>query len=62
MLMVPVEVRAFGLLALCVILLAAVLILQWMPARAGTVAKPLALLLLVVVIVLGIMVFVMTSP
>jgi len=59
--MVPVEVRAFGLLALCVILLAAVLVLQWMPARAATVAKPLALLLLVVVIVLGIMVLVMTS-
>jgi hypothetical protein len=59
--MVPVEVRAFGLLAVCVILLAAVLIVQWMPARATVVAKPLMLLFLVVVIVLGIMVAVMTS-
>jgi hypothetical protein len=59
--MVPVEVRAFGLLAVCVILLAAVLIVQWMPARATVVAKPLMLLILVVVIMLGIMVAVMTS-
>lgn len=58
--MVPVEVRAFGLLAACVILLAAVLIVQWMPARAGIVAKPLMLLLLAVVIVLAILVFVTT--
>jgi hypothetical protein len=57
---VPVEVRAFGLLAACVILLAAVLIVQWMPARAGIVAKPLMLLLLAVVIVLAILVFVTT--
>jgi prolipoprotein diacylglyceryltransferase len=58
---VPVEVRAFGLLTVCVILLAAVLIVQWIPARATVVAKPLMLLILVVVIVLGIMVAVMTS-
>jgi hypothetical protein len=57
---VPVEVRAFGLLAACVLLLAAVLIVQWMPARAGIVAKPLMLLLLAVVIVLAILVFVTT--
>jgi hypothetical protein len=58
--MVPVEVRAFGLLAVCVILLAAVLIAQWMPAREGIVAKPLTLLALVVVIALAIVVFVTT--
>lgn len=49
--MVPAEVRAFGLLAVCVILLAAVLIVQWMPARATVDAKPLMLVILVVVIV-----------
>jgi len=59
--MAPVEVRAFGLLAVCVILLAVVLIVQWMPARATVVAKPLMLLILAVVIVLGIMVAVMRS-
>jgi hypothetical protein len=32
--MVPIEVRAFGMLAVCVILLAALLIVQWVPARA----------------------------
>ena len=59
--MVPVEVRAFGLLAACVILLAALLIVQWMPARAGIVAKPVMLLVLIVVVVLGILVLVMTA-
>ena len=59
--MVPVEVRAFGLLAACVILLAAVLIVQWIPARATVIAKPLMLLILVVVIALGIVVAVTTS-
>ena len=59
--MVPVEVRAFGLLAVCVILLAAVLIVQWISPEPGPLAKPLMLLVLVVVIVLGIMVFVMTA-
>lgn len=59
--MVPIEVRAFGLLAVCVILLAALLIVQWMPARAGVVAKPVMLLVLIVVVVLGILVLVMTT-
>jgi len=59
--MVPIEVRAFGLLAACVILLAALLIVQWMPARAGIVAKPVMLLVLIVVVVLGILVLVMTA-
>jgi hypothetical protein len=59
--MVPIEVRAFGLLAVCVILLAALLIVQWMPARAGVVAKPVMLLGLIVVVVLGIIVLVMTA-
>jgi hypothetical protein len=58
--MVPVEVRAFGLLAVCVILLAAVLIGQWIPTRAGIAAKPLTLLALVVVIALALVVFVTT--
>jgi prolipoprotein diacylglyceryltransferase len=59
--MVPVEVRAFGLLTVCVILLAAVLIVQWIPARATVVAKPLMLLILALVIALGILVAVTTS-
>ena len=59
--MVHLEVRAFGLLALCVILLAAALIVQWIPARATVIAKPLMLLILVVVIALGIVVAVTTS-
>ena len=59
--MVPIEVRAFGLLAVCVILLAALLVVQWMPARAGVVAKPMMLLVLIVVMVLGILVLVMTA-
>ena len=59
--MVPIEVRAFGLLAVCVILLAALLIVQWMPARAGIVAKPVTLLVLIVVVVLGILVLVMSA-
>ena len=60
--MVPVEIRAFSLLAVCVIALAAVLIAQWLPARDGVVAKPLVLLALVVVVVLGIIVLVSTRP
>jgi hypothetical protein len=49
------------MLAACVILLSAVLIVQWVPARAAVVAKPLMVLVLLVVIALGIMVFVMTA-
>lgn len=59
--MVPIEVRAFGLLAVCVMLLAALLLVQWLPARSGVVAKPVMLLVLIVVVVLGILVLVMTA-
>jgi hypothetical protein len=59
--MVPVETRAFGLLAVCVILLATVLLVQRIPARAASVARPVMLLIPVVVIVLGILVLIMTA-
>lgn len=58
--MVPVEVRAFTLLAVCVLLLAAVLILQLLPRRETMSGRPLMLVILVVVAVLSIVVLVQT--
>jgi ABC-type transport system involved in multi-copper enzyme maturation permease subunit len=58
--MVPVEVRAFTLLAVCVLLLAAVLILQLLPRRESAFGRPLTLVILVVVAVLSIVVIVQT--
>jgi ABC-type transport system involved in multi-copper enzyme maturation permease subunit len=59
-LMVPVEVRAFTLLAVCVLLLAAVLILQLLPRPETTLGRPLTLIILAVVAVLSIVVIVQT--
>ena len=58
--MVPVEVRAFTLLAVCVLLLAAVLFLQLLPRGDTTPGRPLALVILVVVAVLSIVVILQT--
>lgn len=58
--MVPVEVRAFTLLAVCVLLLAAVLILQLLPRRDTTFGRPLIWVILAVVAVLSIIVIVQT--
>lgn len=58
--MVPVEVTAFGLLAVCVILLAVVLAVQLMPQPATFPARVLMGLALVVVVVLAIYVWATT--
>ena len=58
--MVPVEVRAFTLLAVCVLLLAAVLFFQLLPRGETTPARPLTLSVLVVVAVLSIVVILQT--
>jgi hypothetical protein len=58
--MVPVEVRAFTLLAVCVLLLAAVLILQLLPRPDTMFGRPLMLVILAVVAVLSIVVIVQT--
>ncbi len=59
--MVPIEVRAFKLLAVCVMLLAAVLIVQLVPRRATIVDRPLLLLVLALVVGLAIGVLVMAT-
>jgi hypothetical protein len=58
--MVPVEVSAFTLLAVCVLLLAAVLILQLLPQRETMFGRLLMLVILAVVAVLSIVVIVQT--
>jgi hypothetical protein len=58
--MVPVEVRAFTLLAVCVLLLAAVLFLQLLPRGEATRGRPLTLVILVVVAILSIVVILQT--
>ena len=58
--MVPVEVRAFTLLAVCVLLLAAVLFLQLLPRRETMPGRPLTLVILVVVAILSIVVILQT--
>jgi hypothetical protein len=58
--MVPVESTAFALLALCVLLLAAVLFVFLFPRDALTRSRPLLLLALAVVAVLSIYVLVTT--
>lgn len=57
--MVPVEMRAFGLLAICVLVLAAVLFVQALPQRP--VPWPVSLVACVVVAVLAIIVLVTTG-
>jgi hypothetical protein len=58
--MVPVEVTAFTLLAICVLLLAAVLFLQLLPRGETTPGRPLTLVILVVVAILSIVVILQT--
>jgi hypothetical protein len=58
--MVPVEVRAFALLAVCVLLLTAVLVLQLLPRPESMLGRPLMLVVLAVVAVLSIVVIVQT--
>jgi ABC-type transport system involved in multi-copper enzyme maturation permease subunit len=58
--MVPVEVRAFTLLAMCMLLLAAVLLLQLLPRPETMLGRPLMLIILAVVAVLSIVVIVQT--
>jgi hypothetical protein len=58
--MVPVEVTAFTLLAVCVLLLAAVQFFQLFPRGDATSSRPLMLVFLVVVAVLAIVVIVQT--
>jgi hypothetical protein len=60
--MVPIEVRAFRLLAICVIVLAAVLVVQLFPRRAGALDRSVVLLLLALVIILGVIVLVTATP
>ena len=58
--MVPVEVRAFTLLALCVLLLAAVLAFHLIPRQDTAIPRPLLLIILVVVAVLSVVAIVQT--
>jgi ABC-type transport system involved in multi-copper enzyme maturation permease subunit len=58
--MVPVEVRAFTLLAVCMLLLAAVLLLQLLPRPETMLGRPLMLIILAVVAVLSIVVIAQT--
>jgi hypothetical protein len=58
--MVPVEVTAFTLLAVCVLLLAAVQFFQLFPRAGATSSRPLMLAFLIVVAVLSIVVIVQT--
>ena len=58
--MVSVEVTAFTLLAVCVLLLAAVQFFQLLPRGDATSSRPLILVFLVVVAVLTIVVIVQT--
>ena len=60
--MVPIEVRAFRLLAIRVIVLAAVLVFQLFPRRAGALERSVVLLLLALVIILGVIVLVTATP
>jgi len=60
--MVPIEVRAFRLLAICVIVLAAVLVFHLFPRRAGALERSVVLLLLALVIILGVIVLVTATP
>jgi hypothetical protein len=59
---VPIEVRAFTLLAVCVMLLAAVLIIQLVPRRATSVDRSLLLVVLALVLVLAIVVLATIRP
>ncbi len=62
--MVPVESTAFALLAVCMILLAAVLFVGLVPLRARETparSRPVLLLILAVVVVLSIYVLVTTT-
>jgi hypothetical protein len=60
--MVPIEVRAFRLLAICVILLAAVLAFQLFPRRAAFLERSVVLLVLALVVILAIVVLVTATP
>ena len=58
--MVPVEVRAFTLLAVCVLLLASVVAVQLLQRGEGMPGRPVLLAILAVVAVLSIVVMVQT--
>ena len=60
--MVPIEVRAFRLLAICVILLATVLVFQLFPRRAAFLERSVVLLVLALVVILAIVVLVTATP
>jgi len=60
--MVPIELRAFRLLAVCVIVLAVVLALQLLPRRSAAFDRTVVLLLLALVVVLGVIVMVTLTP
>jgi hypothetical protein len=60
--MVPIELRAFRLLAVCVIILAVVLVVRLFPQRSAALERSVVLLLLALVIVLGFIVLVTLTP
>jgi hypothetical protein len=60
--MVPIELRAFRLLAVCVIVLAAVILVRLFPPRVAALERSVVFLLLVLVIILGVIVLVTLSP
>ena len=60
--MVPIEVRAFRLLAICVILLAVVLVAQLFPRPGAVLERSVVLLVLALVVILAIVVLVTATP
>jgi hypothetical protein len=60
--MVPIELRAFRLLAVCVIVLAAVLLVRLFTPQSAALERSVVFLLLVLVIILGVIVLVTLSP
>ena len=60
--MVPIEVRAFRLLAICVILLAVVLVVQLFPRQAAVLERSVVLLVHALVVILAIVVLVTATP
>lgn len=60
--MVPFEIRAFRLLAICVILLAVVLVFVLFPRRTAILERSVGLLVLALVVILAIIVFATATP
>ncbi len=60
-LMVPIEVRAFRLLAICLVLLVVALLVQLFPRRAPGADRLVSLVILAVVLIMAVMVLMLTT-